>query len=155
METQQPNAQRPAMMRRHNPWLIAGAVLSALAALLHVGCIVYGAPWYRFFGAGEEMARMAEAGDWRPTLITSGITVILAVWSCYALSAAGVLRPLPWRRAALSAITGVYLLRGVLGIPLALFMNDGRPAFMWWSSFTCIGFGVVHVLGLKPVWKTL
>ena len=53
------------MPHRYNEALIAGAVLSALAPLLQVGCIVYGAPWYRFFGAGENMARMAEAGHWR------------------------------------------------------------------------------------------
>ena len=30
---------------------------------VHVGCIVFGAPWYRFFGAGEKMAQMADAGN--------------------------------------------------------------------------------------------
>ena len=36
-----------------NPWLVAGGILSALAALLHLAVIVGGPVWYRFFGAGE------------------------------------------------------------------------------------------------------
>ena len=43
-----------------NPFLIAGGVLSALASLLHIAVIAGGPAWYRFFGAGEGMARMAE-----------------------------------------------------------------------------------------------
>ena len=62
-----------------NAFLIAGALLSALAAALHVGCIVFGAPWYRFFGAGERMAQMAIAGNWYPTVVTA---VIALFWPC-------------------------------------------------------------------------
>lgn len=39
-----------------------GSGLSAIAALLHVGIIIGGPSWYRFFGAGERMARAAAAG---------------------------------------------------------------------------------------------
>jgi len=45
------------MQGYRNTFLMIGAALSGLAALLHVGCILFGAPWYRFFGAGEKMAR--------------------------------------------------------------------------------------------------
>ncbi|MGB4860371.1 MAG: hypothetical protein WBP11_13735 [Dokdonella sp.] len=50
------------MHKTFNHYLIAGGILSAIAALIHLGCIVFGAPWYRFFGAGERMAQMASAG---------------------------------------------------------------------------------------------
>src|SRR5215213_6612107 len=97
--------------------LLAAAALDAAAAALHVGCIAFGAPWYRFFGAGERMVRLASAGSWRPTLITSVITLVLVVWSLYALSGAGVIRKLPLMRPVLYAITGVYLVRGIAGLP--------------------------------------
>src|SRR3546814_5357018 len=51
-------------------WLIIGGWLSVAAALLHIACIFGGPDWYRFFGAGEGMARAAARGDLRPTLIT-------------------------------------------------------------------------------------
>ena len=44
-----------------NPYLIAGGTLSAIAALFHLGCIVFGASWFRYLGAGERMAQMATA----------------------------------------------------------------------------------------------
>ncbi|WP_353615513.1 hypothetical protein [Colwellia sp. PAMC 21821] len=43
-----------------NVMLVIAGFLSALAAAIHLGCIFFGASWYRFFGAGEHMAIMAE-----------------------------------------------------------------------------------------------
>src|SRR3546814_9831228 len=60
--------------------------LSVAAALLHIACIFGGPDWYRFFGAGEGMARAAARGDLRPTLITLAIGAILLVWAAYAFS---------------------------------------------------------------------
>ena len=100
-----------------NRFLIAGGILSAGASLLHLGVIIGGPDWYRFFGAGEGMARMAEQGSWTPTVITLGIASVLAVWSAYAFSGAGVIPRLPLIRTALVLISGVYLLRGLVLIP--------------------------------------
>ncbi len=40
--------------------LVNAGFLSAIAAILHMGCILFGALWYRFFGPGEQMAVLAE-----------------------------------------------------------------------------------------------
>ena len=138
-----------------NHYLIAGAALSALAAILHLGCIIFGASWYRFFGAGEQMARMADAGHWYPTVVTIAIALVLSTWSLYALSGAGIVSRLPFLRVALCLITGVYLLRGLAG-PLLVELGLGRSTtFWWWSSAICLIFGVVHLIGLKQVWASL
>jgi len=138
-----------------NPFLIAAASADAVAALLHLGCIVFGAPWYRFFGAGERMAELAEAGNRYPALISSAIAAVLLAWSAYALSGAGVIGRLPLLRIALCAIAALLLLRGFAGVPLA-FMRTGRPsAFWWWSSAICIAMGAVHLIGLRQVWAQL
>lgn len=140
-----------------NPWLLLGAGLSASAALLHVAIIVGGADWYRFFGAGEAMARMAEAGRLYPALITSGIALLLLLWSAYALAGAGwaLTAGLPWIKAALIAITGVYLLRGLAPLPLWLLAPAQVTPFWIWSSLICSAFGLVHLLGLSQVWGRL
>lgn len=137
--------------------LALGGALSVLAALAHVGCIVFGAPWYRFFGAGERMARMAEAGNSTAAIITAIIAAVLMLWAAYAFSAAGALPRMPWPKLALSAITGIYLLRGVAGIGVALFVAETEQgtSFWWWSSAICLGFGAVHVAGLSRVWERL
>ncbi|MFC0676297.1 hypothetical protein ACFFGH_00345 [Lysobacter korlensis] len=143
------------MERTPNKFLVTGAVLSALAALLHLGCIVFGAPWYRWLGAGERMAQMDLAGHWYPTAATLVIAGMLLVWSAYALSGAGVIRKLPLTRVALCAITAVYLLRGVAFMPLMAYFPGNSAAFWFWSSAICLGFGVVHLVGLRRAWARL
>jgi hypothetical protein len=71
------------MVSTVNPFLVAGAALSAVAALLHLACIVFGASWYRFMGAGEQMAKMVSNGSWYPTVVTLTIAAVLSVWSLY------------------------------------------------------------------------
>ncbi len=107
-----------------NRWLLIGGVVTGVAALLHVAIILGGPDWYRFFGAGERMARQAALGSPYPAIITAGIAAVLAVWSLYGLSGAGVIRQLPLLRLALVLIAAVYLLRGVLGIPVVLLVDD-------------------------------
>ena len=140
-------------MSRRNPWLIAGGFLSAAAALLHIGVIIGGADWYRYFGAGEQMARMAEAGSPIPALITLGIALVLAVWAAYAFAGAGLVRRLPLMRTALIAITSIYLLRGLMIIPVLL---QPTPAgFDLWSSLIVLAYGAAYALGTIRAWPSL
>ncbi len=131
-----------------NPWLLAGGVLSAIAAVLHLAIIAGGPAWYRFFGAGEAMAQLAARGSIRPTLITLGIATVLGIWSAYALSGAGLIGRLPLLRLGLIVITGIYLLRA-FALPLMLRTMPGRnAAFLVWSSAIVLVLGVVHAVGL-------
>lgn len=143
------------MERTLNRFLVAGAALGVLAALLHLGCIVFGAPWYRFLGAGERMAQLDLAGHWYPPAATLAIAAMLLVWSAYALSGAGAIRRLPLTRLALCAITGVYLLRGVAFVPLMAYFPGNSTTFWFWSSAICLVFGLIHLVGLRQVWSRL
>ena len=138
-----------------NRFFIAAAAFNAVAAALHVGCIVFGAPWYRFFGAGERMARLAAAGSWVPTVITACIAAVLALWCLYALSAAGYGPKLPLVRPVLCVITSIYLLRGFAALPLAVFGLGRSTTFWLWSSAICLLIGAVHLAGLRSAWARL
>jgi hypothetical protein len=139
-----------------NPFLLSGAALSAIAAVMHIGCIIFGASWYRFFGADERMAQLSAAGSVVPTFITTGIVVVLAFWSLYALSAAGVIPRLPLVRFVLCGITGVYLLRGLAGLALALVAPGDRGVAFWcWSSVICLSIGALYLVGTRQVWAQL
>lgn len=138
-----------------NIYLLTSGILSAIAALLHLGCIYFGAPWYRFFGAGEEMAIMAEQGSNYPTFVTLSIFLVLSIWSLYAFSAAGLIRKLPFIRLALILITTIYLVRGLAGFILISTPMGRSPEFWLWSSIICLTFGVFHAIGLKKQWSRL
>lgn len=136
-------------------YLMIAGVLSAVAAVMHIGCIYFGASWYRFFGAGEHMAVLAEKGSIQPTLITSGIIIMLSVWAAYAFSGAGVITQLPWLRIGLVVITGIYMLRGIAGLFLINAPMGRTPDFWIWSSLICLSVGIIHILGLYQQWQHL
>jgi hypothetical protein len=85
-------------------WLLAAGIMDVGAALLHLACIFGGPSWYRFFGAGEHIVRLAERGSARPALITVVIAAVLCGLAAYAFSGAGLLPRLPLLRPALIAI---------------------------------------------------
>ena len=142
------------MSRDGNPWLVVGGWLSLAASLLHIGCIIGGPAWYRFFGAGEGMARAAERGEIYPALITFGIAAILAIWAAYAFAGAGVIRRLPLMRTALVMISAIYMLRGLALVPIA-FNPAAHTPFNLWSSLIVLAYGVAYAVGTWRAWPKL
>ena len=141
-------------MRTGSRLLVFGGALTGAASLLHVGIILGGPDWYRFFGAGEQMARLAARGSVYPAIITAGIAAILGVWALYAFSGAGAIRRLPLLRLALALIAAVFLARGILGVPVVMLGDDpyvnelkAKMAFMVVTSAICIVLGLCYALG--------
>ncbi len=137
------------------PLLIAAGWMSIAASLLHIACIVGGPAWYRFFGAGEDIAQAAERGSWMPVLITLAIAGILAAWALFAFSAAGLVRPLPLTRTALVAISAVLLLRAAAGLFGAFWRPDLSGSFMLWSSLIVLLLGLCFAIGTWQAWPQL
>jgi hypothetical protein len=141
-----------------NPWLIAGGLLSLLAAVLHLAIIAGGPAWYRFFGAGEEMALGAEAGSLYPPMVTLMIAAILAIWAAYAFAGAGSMRRLPLMRTALLLITIIYLARGLILLPVLAFYPHAGVAighFEVWSSLIVLIYGIAYAVGTYRAWPSL
>lgn len=141
-------------MKIINRYLVIGGILSAIASLLHIAIIIGGADWYRFFGAGEGMARLAQNGSMYPTIITSIIAAILALWSLYAFSGAGVISRLPLLKIALWIISMIYMMRGLLGIPIVICLDhpylnelENKMVFMVFSSVISLGIGLLYLIG--------
>jgi len=143
------------MVSPPNPYLLCAAAADALAALLHVGCIVFGAPWYRFFGAGERMVKLALEGNPYPARVSAAVVLVLLLWTAYALSGAGAIPRLPLLRLGLCAISAIFLLRGLGGMLLALAQPARNTAFWWWSSAVCLAIGALHLAGTIQVWPVL
>ena len=143
------------MSSANNKYLLAAAVCCFAAALAHLGCIVFGGDWYRFFGAGEQMARMAEQGLWYPVIVTAVIVVVLLVWALFALSGAGVITRLPLTRLALILISSIFLLRGVAFVGLMPSFPENSLTFWLVSSGICLLIGSLFVVGCWQQWSVL
>ena len=142
-----------------NQWLILGGILSFAVALLHVVIIFIGAPAYRYFSAGEDMATAAESGSAFPVLLTLFLAAIFAVWGFYGLSGAGVVRRLPLLKIALILIGAVYTLRGV-GIFQQLFQIAASSAEATATreivfSLVSLIIGLAYLFGTISNWNGL
>jgi hypothetical protein len=142
-------------MKNANRLLLLAGVLSCVAALLHIAIIIGGAEWYRFFGAGEEMAAMAESGSWYPAVITLSIALVLLVWALYAFSGAGVIRRLPMLTSGLVVISVIYLFRGLILFPALIVNPEIVDGFLVWSSLICLVYGLAYAAGTRQVWSKL
>ncbi|MBO1254825.1 hypothetical protein J3L16_03870 [Alteromonas sp. 5E99-2] len=136
-----------------NKPLILGAFFSAVAALAHLGCVIFGGDWYRFFGAGEKMAMMAEAGEYYPTIVTSGLVLVLLIWSIYGLSGARLIIKLPLLRTALVLISSIYVLRGVVFVVLMPIFPENSLTFWLVSSAICLSIGMLYSIGTYQSWS--
>jgi hypothetical protein len=137
------------------PWLLLAGWSSVAASVLHIAVIAGGPDWYRFFGAGEEMARAAESGSPVPTVMTLIIAAILAGWAVYAFGAAGIIRRLPLARTALVAIAAVLLARSAMAFAPSLWAPEQTIAFRFWSSAICLAMGMCFAVGTWKAWPTL
>ena len=132
-------------MNTSSVWMWAAA-LDFTAAGLHLAIIVGGPAWYRFFGAGEGMAKMAERGHPWPAMLTLVIALVLMVFGAYAMTAGGHFTQLPWTGTALWGIAALFTLRGVLPFLLAPFMPSMRTPFSLWSSGICTLYAATHLI---------
>jgi hypothetical protein len=120
---------------------------------VHLIAIFIGPPAYRLLGAGEDFAAWAEAGSLLPSLITFGLVVIFAIFGCYALSGAGILRRLPLLTPGLLGIASLYTLRGLaLFVELGMVLAATIPLHELNIFYSTVHFaiGVIHFPGSRP-----
>ena len=136
-------------MKTSRLWFVAGALGSFLVAALHLVIIFVGARGYRFFDA-PDLAVLAERGSLLPALVTAGLVLAFTAWGFYALSGAGLLRPLPLLRPALALIAAVYTVRGLLLVPELLHLIPAHLLSPRSAAFSAIALSIggAHFAGL-------
>jgi len=149
------------VFNNNKPLIIAG-ILSILGGLLHLAIIIGGPDWYRFFGAGEGMAQMAEQGMAYPAITTAGIASVLFIWAAYAFSGAGLIKRLPLLKTGLVLISLVFVIRTLFGIAAVYYIDHPylnelqvRPAFMIGSSLVCLAYSLFYIVGTVKNWAAL
>lgn len=135
--------------------LFVGGTLSLIASLLHIAIIFGGPDWYRFFGAGEEMAQMATRGEVRAALITLFIASVLAIWAAYGFAGAATIPRLPFMRFCLVAISAVYLVRGLMPFLIMPMFPHLSGTFWIISSAVCAIIGLCYAIGTYQMWVSL
>jgi len=147
-------------MSVHRLELTVAAALSFAIAAFHLVIMRVGAPAYRYFGAGEEMARRAESGSALPPLLTLFATAVFAVFGLLALAGAGHVRSLirGFVRSGLVVVTAIYLLRGLAVVPEVIALLRGSPAVLPRQAvFSLISLlvGGIYARGTFRYWARL
>ena len=142
------------MSQSIRPYVIASATLCAIGGVVHLAAIPLGAPWYALIGAPRGIVHMLGQGSLRPVVTCVAIAVLLAVWSGYGFSAAGLVRRLPAQRAVLAVVALVLISRSIVlpGLaayaPSALTGICGRcqdlNGFVIATSALCLFIGVAY-----------
>jgi hypothetical protein len=135
-----------------------GGAISAAIAMAHLIVIAIGAVAYRFFGAGDTLARQAEAGARSPAVVTFTFALVFVAFALYGFSAAAVIRRLPMLRPMLVAIAAVYLLRGLAAFPqgFAFVVRPSTMPFQYFlASFVSLVAGVCYAMGARVTWEWL
>lgn len=144
-------------MDSNKTWFISAGMISISIALLHIVIIFVGAEGYRYFGAGEEMASMAEAGSFVPGALTACIALVFCLFGIYAFSGAGIIRKLPLLKIVLIAVAAIYVLRG-LGFfieVLGIIYNYNVPVRHAVFSFVALATGIIHLTAIIKGWQGL
>src|SRR5262249_30129924 len=143
------------MRRLGQATLRVAGIWSSLFALVHLAVVAAGPAGYRMMGAGEEMARLAEQGSWRPAFLTAALAAVFALAAAYAFSAARLLPRLPFLKLGLLAIGAVYTVRGLFLAPqigvLTRFpgqMNGRQLIF----SVAALIVGLIYLIGTRLSW---
>jgi len=149
---------RIAMAPHNNSLLVLAGLLVFAAGVLHIAIMLGGVAWYEFFRAPLMITHLARVGSLRAPISCMVIACILFLFSSYAFSGAGHLRPLPWLKFGLAFIGVLFLARALLLIPLVAWQpvwlgklcNCRRvDLFLVVTSIVSFIIGIGYVLGAR------
>jgi hypothetical protein len=127
---------------------LAGACTLLLAAFQAV--ISFSPSWSLYFGAPKELAA-------KPELLLGaglGVAVLLVACGVYALAGGGVLRSLPMQKWVLFGAGSIFLLRGLMLVPVLLITSglvrsaDKAPPTGLVSSLASLIVGLLYLAGV-------
>ena len=136
-------------------WVLYAAWGCVAGSLLHIVTIFAGAEWFDFLGAPPEYGQMMQDGNYvYPVVVTLLIAGTLAVWAAYAFWA--LKKPLPFARLICGFVAAIFLLRGIVGIPITLFiLTKTGPTMMTLLHIAASVFVLTLGLGFVAAFRRL
>jgi len=127
--------------------LVIVAGIALITAVAHMSCIVLGEACYRAQLAPEPVVQSAIQGTWEAPISTTFVSVLFVVCAIYALSAAQVIRPVPFLKLGIFCISGLCIIRGIATIPIVMMLSGEVPMFALVSGFLWFLSGVLCIVG--------
>lgn len=137
---------------RNRFFLLTGGIGCMLISMLHIVIAVKGGAWYRFFGAGETIASLAENGSMVPAILTLVMAIGFFLLGFYAFATLMHLR-LPLHRTVLLTTGIVFTLRGVIIVPLIMVKNHFFVTRFDIFSLVALLIGIFYLTGTLLNWR--
>lgn len=129
--------------------LILAGIISLGTGLAHLSCIGLGPECYQAQMAPEVIVQSALDGGWLAPLGTIVVSGIFFVWAAYGISAARVIRPLPWLTPVVFLIGGLCIVRGILGLQLGWRFPPRVDEVSMMASAVWLLTGLCFTLGMR------
>lgn len=131
--------------------LLLVAVAALFAAIAHTSCIFRGVSCYREQMAAEFMVQSAIEGTWVAPVATLIISALFVLAAVYALSAAKIIKSMPFLKMDVYSFTSLCLIRGLASIPLLLAFPDKLSFFSILAGIIWFSSGVLLLQGYRLV----
>jgi hypothetical protein len=142
-------------MKNYKRILLFIGVITIITAILHAA-MGFSPTVSLYFGAPEVLVQ----NDYVLIISCILIAIIIAIFGLYAISGAGYIRPLPWIKQVLAAISSLFILRGILFIPELMivldFLDVSFPVAPRYAvfSFGIFLVGLVYSVGTVSGWSS-
>ena len=129
--------------------LVLGALIAIFTAIAHMSCIYFGPACFEAQMAPPEIVQSAIDGTWVAPVGTLLVSSIFLLCAAYALSAAKLLKTLPFLRLGMYVISLGCIFRGVATLPLSFAFPEMVSAFSIISGLVWLLSGFLFLFGYR------
>lgn len=141
---------KPTLQKK---FLIAGGIISGLAASWHLLMIIGGPNWYAFARAPQYIVDSAKDGTFIAPVGAIAIAILMFTCTAYSFSGAGLLGKIPLLKTALTIIAFICLVRGLYISPL---FYSVKMLGIWHLIASAVWFfvGICFLIGAADQFRT-
>jgi len=129
--------------------LCIAAFTATITAIAHLSCIFLGPQCYAVQMAPEVIVESAQNGTILAPLGTVVVSAIFIAMGCYALSAANIIRKLPWLKPVVYTLAILCIIRGILPLQLWFRHADKVSEPVLYVGIVWLLVGLCYLLGFR------
>jgi len=128
-----------------------GGYINIFIAVLHIIGLIWADKMFEVTGIGKEMSKLAQIHSSLPYFLTIFVAIIFFIFGLYGLSADNKFRQLPFLKLGIFLIAGIYLLRGLGELVIAI-IQAGNITTETFYSFFAFTIGLLFLIGGLEKW---
>lgn len=129
--------------------LMLGALIVIFTAIAHMSCIYLGPACFEAQMAPPEIVQSAIDGTWFAPVGTLLVSSVFLLCAAYALSAASLIRTLPFLKLGMYVISIGFIFRGLATLPLSIVFPEVVSTFSIIAGLVWLLTGLLFFFGYR------